>query len=178
MSKLKSRPADSAFTGWRTELWNCPIKAESIARLLNNAGISKQLPKESEKFRFWERIIIATTKPLQLIINPINRLPSSFPTTSARRWYAAFANAVNIMSVGKVCGYVQISVARRTNTGGISAAQNGTLQAFSGSGDTLWMTASDAVFHAHHKSGFIIFRLRFLTVGRSSVSLYLVDWDL
>lgn len=31
------------------------------------------------------------------------------------------------MSVGKVCGYVQISVARCTNTGGASAAPNGTL---------------------------------------------------
>lgn len=61
------------------------------------------------------------------------------------------------MSVGKVCGYVQISVARCTDTGGASAAQNDILEAFSGSGDTLWMTASDVLFCAHHKLDSLFF---------------------
>lgn len=41
------------------------------------------------------------------------------------------------MSVGKVCGYVQISVAPCADTGGATAARNGAMRTFSGAGDTL-----------------------------------------
>lgn len=61
------------------------------------------------------------------------------------------------MSVGKVCGYVQISVAQILEEQVL--AQNTILQAFSSTGDTLWMTASDVVFYAHRKLGSLFFLL-------------------